>query len=96
MFDEEVHREADSKKGRYVLRRDGAEAELTYSITSPELVIADHTAVPERLRGSGAGGRLVARLVADARCEGFNIYPLRPFVSTQRRRHPDRADVFST
>ena len=77
------------------MRRDGAEAELTYSVASPTLVIADHTAVPEDLRGTGAGAELVRRLVADARAEGFRIMPLCPFVNAQRAKHPDWADVFA-
>jgi hypothetical protein len=90
-----VAREVSGSKGRYVIRRDGAEAELTYSITSPTLVIADHTGVPDSFRGSGAGAALVARIVADARAEGFKIMPLCPFVNAQRRRHPEWADAFA-
>jgi len=52
-----------------VLRRGGEEAELTCSIASPQLVIVDHTGVPDSLRGSGAG----QRLVADACVEGFRL-----------------------
>jgi predicted GNAT family acetyltransferase len=51
--------------------------------------------VPEALRGTGAGLRLVERLVADARAEGFKIMPLCPFVNAQRARHPEWADVFA-
>ena len=91
----EIRREVDGSKGRYVLVEDGYEADLTYSIASPKLVIADHTGVPEALRGSGAGLKLVERLVADARAEGFKIMPLCPFVNAQRKRHPDWADAFS-
>ncbi len=82
-------------KGRYVVEIDGQTADLTYSIASPTLVIADHTGVPDEIRGSGVGLRLVERLVADARAEGFRIVPLCPFVNAQRRRHPDWADVFN-
>jgi predicted GNAT family acetyltransferase len=91
----EIAREVNGSKGRYVIRKDGAEAELTYSITSPTLVIADHTEVPDTFRGTGAGAALVARIVADARAEGFRIMPLCPFVNAQRRRHPEWADAFS-
>lgn len=92
----EIRREVDGSKGRYVLVQDGHEADLTYSILSPHTVIADHTAVSEALRGTGAGLKLAERLVADARTEGFKIVPLCPFVNAQRRKHPDWADVFST
>lgn len=95
MSEAEITREVEGAKGRYVLRRDGAEAELTYSIASPTLVIADHTGVPDAFRGAGAGRALVERLVADARAEGFKIMPLCPFVNAQRARHPEWADVFA-
>jgi predicted GNAT family acetyltransferase len=91
----EISRETSGSKGRYTLRRDGAEAELTYSITSPGLVIADHTLVPDAFRGTGAGLALVAQLVSDARTEGFKIMPLCPFVNAQRMKHPEWADAFS-
>jgi hypothetical protein len=90
-----IEREVHGSKGRYVIRRDGEEAELTYSITSPVLVIADHTGVPDSFRGSGAGLALVTRLVADARAEGFKVMPLCPFVNGQRKRHPEWADAFA-
>ncbi|MGJ8605043.1 MAG: GNAT family N-acetyltransferase [Marivita sp.] len=95
MSEFDIQRELDGAKGRYVIRQDGAEAELTYSVTSPTLVIADHTGVPDVFRGTGAGLALVTRLVADARAEGFKIVPLCPFVNAQRRKHPDWADAFN-
>jgi predicted GNAT family acetyltransferase len=90
-----IEREERGSKGRYVIRQNGEEAELTYSITSPVLRIADHTGVPDSFRGTGAGLALVTRLVADARAEGFKIMPLCPFVNAQRKRHPEWADAFS-
>ncbi len=90
-----ITREVSGSRGRYVIRKDGAEAELTYSITTPTLIIADHTGVPDAFRGTGAGKALVERLVADARAEGVRIVPLCPFVNGQRQRHPEWADVFA-
>ena len=95
MAEPEISRELTGSKGRYVFRLGGDEAELTYSVTSPVLVIADHTQVPDSLRGTGAGLALVTRLVQDARAEGFRIMPLCPFVNAQRKRHPEWADAFS-
>jgi predicted GNAT family acetyltransferase len=92
---EDVLREVEGARGRYVVRRDGHEAELTYSVASPRLIIADHTGVPDAFRGQGVGNALVERLVADARAEGVKIVPLCPFVNRWRARHPDWADVFS-
>ena len=78
-----------------MLRHSGHEAELTYSRLGASQVIADHTGVPDGLRGTGAGLALVERLVTDARAEGFKIVPLCPYVNRQRARHPDWADAFN-
>ena len=91
----DILRETTATKGRYVIRQNGAEAELTWSIASPTLVIADHTSVPDSFRGTGAGLALVTRLIEDARKDGFKIMPLCPFVNAQRKRHPEWADVFA-
>ena len=95
MYDAKILREIDGSKGRYVTQIDGHEAELTYSILSPQTIIADHTGVPDALRGTGAGLSLVRQMVSDARAEGFKIVPLCPFVNAQRRKHPEWADVFN-
>ena len=94
MSDHIVTREQGETKGRFVIRKDGDEAELTYSITTPTLIIADHTGVPESFRGTGAGLALVEALVAAARADGFKIVPLCPFVNATRKKHPEWADVF--
>ena len=94
MSDHVVTREHGETKGRFVIRKDGDEAELTYSITTPTLIIADHTGVPDNFRGTGAGLALVEALVAAARADGFKVVPLCPFVNATRKKHPEWADVF--
>lgn len=91
----EVLREDHGSKRRYVLRAPEGEAELTLSVLSPERVIADHTYVPDALRGRGIADRLLAALLEDARAQGFTIIPLCPFVASQARRHPEWADLFA-
>ncbi|MBL4918961.1 GNAT family N-acetyltransferase [Szabonella alba] len=93
--DSAIRKELSGAKGRYVLTENGAEAEITFSVTSATLIIADHTGVPEALRGSGAGLRLVEYMVTDARASGFRIMPLCPFVNAMRKRHPEWADAFA-
>ncbi len=95
MSDPDIRHEVDGSKGRYVLTIDGHEAELTYSKLGATQVIADHTEVPEPLAGTGAGLKLVERLVADARAGSFRIVPLCPFVNAMRRKHPEWADAFN-
>ena len=94
MSDGIVHERGETK-GRYALRIGGAEAELVYSIASPTLIIAEHTEVPDSMRGTGAGRRLAERLVADALAGGWKIIPLCPFVNAERRKHPDWAGAFT-
>ena len=91
---DDFRKEINGSKGRYVLTRSGLEAELTFSVLSERTVIADHTDVPEGLRGTGAGAALVAHLVTDALENGFKIVPLCPFVNAERRKHPDWSDAF--
>ena len=95
MSEFEIVREVDGSKGRYVIYHGDDQAALTYSILSAQTVIADHTGVPEHLKGTGMGRALVARIVEDARAEGFKIVPLCPFVNAERRKHPEWADVFN-
>lgn len=85
--------EDNGHKGRYVFRRDGAEAEMTFTRAGKALVIVDHTDVPDAFRGQGVGATLVARAVEDARRDGVKILPLCPFAATQFRRHPEWDDV---
>ena len=60
-----ITREHGETKGRYVARVEGVagEAELTYSIASPTMIIADHTGVPDAMRGMGVALALATRLV---------------------------------
>ncbi|MCO6049982.1 N-acetyltransferase [Mesorhizobium sp. RP14(2022)] len=88
-----VEHEANGAKGRYVIRHDGTEAEMTYSRVGDRLLIIDHTGVPDALRGKGMGERMVRQAVEDARAGGYAIMPLCPFAKAQIARHPDWQDV---
>ncbi|EYD77844.1 Acetyltransferase [Rubellimicrobium mesophilum DSM 19309] len=92
----EVEREDHGSKRRYVIRRPEGEAELTLSVLSPTRVIADHTYVPDALRGQGLAEDLLDALLSDARAQGFTIVPLCPYVASQARRHLEWAALFAT
>jgi uncharacterized protein len=85
--------EEGPSKGRYVYRRDGEEAEMTFSKAGEHLIIIDHTMAPPAFRGQGVAAALVARGVADARAAGKRVLPLCPYAAAQFRRHPEWADV---
>ncbi|QTK80667.1 Acetyltransferase [Agrobacterium tumefaciens] len=80
-------------RGEYLATVDGHTAEMTYSRTSPTLVIIDHTGVPDALRGKGVGQALAAHAIDEARKGGWKIIPLCPFFKAQTLRHADWADV---
>lgn len=88
-----VNKEESGSGGRYVAVVDGHEAEMTFSRTNPQLIIIDHTAVPDALRGRGVGQALAFHAVEDARAGGWKIIPLCPFMKAQSLRHKDWADV---
>lgn len=89
----EISNEESGSGGRYVAVVEGHEAEMTYSRTSPKMIIIDHTAVPDALRGKGVGQALALHAVEEARSNGWRIFPLCPFFKAQAQRHPEWSDV---
>lgn len=89
----DIQSREDGARGRYTATVDGHEAEMTYSRTSPRLVIIDHTGVPDALRGRGVGQALALHAVEQARAGGWKILPLCPFFKAQAMRHADWGDV---
>lgn len=88
-----IEREEGPGKGRYFVRQDGAEAELTYSRAGESTIIIDHTLVPDALRGRSIGQALVRRAILDARAEGRSVVALCPYAQAQISRHPEWQDV---
>jgi predicted GNAT family acetyltransferase len=96
MSDVTITRSDTDSKARYAARVEGIaeEAELTISKVTPTLIIADHTYVPDSMRGLGVARLLADRLIADARAAGQRIVPLCPYVRAQAMKHRDDwADV---
>lgn len=91
----EVGHETNGSKGRWFIDHGDGISELTYSILSPDQVIADHTEVASGHEGQGIGLKMLEAFIADARTRGYRIVPLCPFVNAQRRKHPEWADVFA-
>ena len=61
-----IHEETGSH-GRYSTVVEGHTGEMTYSRTSPQLIIVDHTLVPDALRGKGVGQALAKHAIDEAR-----------------------------
>ncbi|SDX17674.1 GNAT family N-acetyltransferase [Litoreibacter albidus] len=98
MTDIKITRTDTDSKARYTATLDGVagEGELTLSKVSDVLIIVDHTAVPDAMRGMGVAGALAQRVIADARRAGQKIVPLCPFMSSYVSRHKaETADIIS-
>ena len=91
----EIALEKGETKGRYFTPVAGTDdvSELTFSIVSDHMIIADHTDVPLALKGQGVGRALFFRMVEDARKNGVKIVPLCPFVKSQFGKFPETRDV---
>lgn len=89
-----VRREGNDQRGAYVIDLPGAErrAELTW-VERGGVRHANHTFVPDDMRGRGIAGKLVDALIADARAQGFRISPDCSYVAAAFRRNPDWADL---
>jgi len=66
---------------------------MTVFKASDDLMIIEHTGVPESQAGKGYGLALVLRAVEDARASGWKIRPLCPYAAAEFRRHPEWHDV---
>lgn len=69
-------------------------AEMTYTVAGSRVII-DHTDVDGRLRGKGAGRRLVKAAVEWARAENQKLMPLCPFAKSVFDKTADYADVLA-
>ena len=78
-----------AEESRFVVREDGAEAELVYGRDDGRLVLA-HTGVPPELEHRGIGGELVQAAVDLARAEGRILVPWCPFARRWLKGHPER------
>jgi hypothetical protein len=92
-----IEKQVSGREGRYAGRMVGVEgeAELTFTIRGSSIISADHTEVPDSMRGTGMGLALVEHMIADARKSGMKIMPLCPYVATQFKKHPDWQDVMA-
>jgi predicted GNAT family acetyltransferase len=89
----DIVNEETKSGGRYVAKVDGYEAEMTYSRQSPEVIVVDHTGVPEPMRGKGIAQSLAVYAVEEARKGGWKIVPLCSYLKAEAERHPDWQDV---
>lgn len=94
-----IDHERTGQGGRFVYASGGSEAELTYKHAAPggepPRVSADHTYVPDSMRGQGIAARLTEALIEAARQEGWRVIPRCSYVVAAFQRHPEWKDVLA-
>ena len=75
---------------RFVVRTDGAEAELVYRVSGDRIYLI-HTEVPESLGGRGIAGQLVRASLRRAEADRLTIVPWCPFARRWLKDHLDEA-----
>jgi len=79
---------------RYELEIDGGIVFAIYRRDGATVVIR-HVEAPPFLRGSGAAGRLMEGIVAQARAEHLKLRPLCSYAAAWLRRHPEYRDLLA-
>jgi predicted GNAT family acetyltransferase len=77
---------------RYELDEQGMTSWADYR-RSGEVLYIDHVETPVALRGSGAAGRLMAALAADARSRRLRIVPICGYAAAWLRRSHEFRDL---
>ena len=82
----------DPDVGRYEMDEQGMTSWADYRMAGERMFI-DHVESPPALRGSGAAGRLMAALAADAKAKGLRITPICGYAAAWLRRSPEYRDL---
>ena len=92
----DISRIEHGSKGAFIIKEGNQQlAEMTYSKAGDSLIIIDHTDVDDRLRGKGAGKKLVQTAVDWARAESKQLMPLCPFARSVFDKTPEYSDVLA-
>jgi uncharacterized protein len=83
-------------KGAFIIEEESERlGEMTYSKAGDRLIIIDHTDVSDKLRGQGAGKKMVLAAVDYARKNNLKILPLCPFAKATFDRTLEIQDVLN-
>jgi predicted GNAT family acetyltransferase len=79
-------------RSRYEMDEEGHTSFADYRRQGSQLFV-DYVYAPPPLRGSGAAGRLMAALAADARAQGLKITPICGYAAAWLRRSHEFRDL---
>jgi predicted GNAT family acetyltransferase len=82
----------NTAEGRFEMDEQGMTSWADYRMASGRLYI-DHVEAPPALRGTGASGRLMAAVAAEARDRGLRITPICGYAAAWLRRSPEFRDL---
>jgi predicted GNAT family acetyltransferase len=80
----------NAARGRFEMTEAGLIVFADYRRAGASLII-DHVEAPVALRGTGAAGRFMEGLVAEARRQNATLVPLCSYAAAWLARHPDLA-----
>jgi uncharacterized protein len=89
------HAEADGRGAFFVGRGGVRVAQMTYSRTTHDLVIIDHTEVDDSLRGMGVARKLLDAAVAWARETKTRVMATCPYAKAQFEKDESIRDVLA-
>ena len=90
----EVIRKNEENKGSFFIEESGEKlAEITYVWVGTDKFIIDHSEVSDRLKGQGAGRRMLEAAVEFAREMDLKIIPLCPFAKSVFKKSVELRDV---
>lgn len=84
----------NAPQSRFELVEDGHLAFADYRRDGGKLILP-HVESADALRGSGAAGRLMEGVLAQARSEGLKVVPLCGYASAYVRRHKEHQDLLA-
>jgi len=82
----------DHQRSRYEMDEQGLTSYANYRLQGDRLFV-DYVFAPPALRGTGASGRLMSALAADARDKGLKITPICSYAAAWLRRSQEFRDL---
>ena len=82
----------DAARSRFELAEGGHVVFADYR-REPGVLVISYVEAPPELRGTGAAGRLMEGVLAQARSEGLKVRPLCSYAAAYIRRHREHHDV---
>ena len=88
-----VRKEYSQHDGAWVIEQDGETLAELYYKSAPARIVLEHTTVSDKLRGAGAGKKLIEAAVQWARSANVTIIPVCPYARSVFKKSPELQDV---